>query len=105
MMRRLESEVRGFSFGIIFGCAALVAFVGGCSSLMPLGELLLDNADCAVKNQNLPNEEILKRCAVRPENFKRILDLVGTAREESALQANRAAAVQAEKDQRAGVCK
>ncbi len=36
---------------------------------------------CALQNMNLPNEEILVRCAVQPEDADRILAIVGEQRE------------------------
>jgi hypothetical protein len=91
--------------GAIVGAIAIIAILGCGPKGWLLADMLADKAKCAIANQNLPNEEILKRCLVQPEDAPRVLELVGTAREQAAMQAVHAAAIQAEKDQRAGLCK
>lgn len=70
-------------------------------------ESAADKARCAIRNQNLSNAEIIKKCLLEgaSEDIERILALVGTAREESASAALVAAAVQRDLDQKAGVCR
>ncbi len=94
-----------YALGVALAACVLAIALTACPGAWQALAILADKVDCGIRNQNLPNEEILRRCAVEPGDAKRVLDLVSAAREESALQANRAAAVQAEKDQRSGVCK
>ncbi len=102
-----ETYAWSFSFGVMFGAAALCAFVStGCASLMPVLDTVLDNARCAVEHQDLPTEKIVELCAIRPENIQHVLAILESSRKQGAMHANQAAAVQAEKDQRAGLsCK
>jgi hypothetical protein len=72
---------------VVLGPTTLV----GCAWLEKRGptlmELLAEKTKCALENMNLPNEEILKRCAIQPGDAERVLELVGKAREEAAREA------------------
>jgi hypothetical protein len=57
--------------------------------------LTLDAAKCAVAHLNLPDDQILKLCAIEAADADRILKIVGQARSESAR-----AAVQAREEER-----
>lgn len=53
--------------------------------------LFAEKAQCALLNSNLPNEQIIAKCAIEPGDIERILALVGTHREQAAKQAVAAA--------------
>jgi hypothetical protein len=63
----------------------------GCAWLQKHGpsivEIFADKSKCALQNMNLPNEEIIKRCLLTPEDIPRIIPLLGTARMEAAKEA------------------
>lgn len=90
---------------LVLAALAMVLLLGGCAQAWKVAELLADSTKCAIANQNLPNAEIVKRCAVTPENVQRVLELVGEARQQAALEAAHAAARQADQDQKSGVCR
>jgi hypothetical protein len=60
---------------------------------------------CAVANQNLPDDFILKKCEIGPEDIERVLTIVAVSRVEAANESIAAAGVQAAADREAGVCK
>ncbi len=85
--------------------ASLAAALSGCAALMPIIDTFADNAKCVVEHQDLPTAKALEVCAVRPENVQHVLAILESSRKQGAMHAVQAAAIQAEKDQRAGVCR
>jgi hypothetical protein len=53
-------------------------------------ETTLDAAKCALANMNLPNDQILKVCAIDAADADRILRIVGEGRQQAAMAANQA---------------
>jgi len=70
-------------------------------------ESAADKTQCALRHLNLTNEEIVKQCLQEGavDDIKRILALVGTAREETARAALNAASRQRDLDQKVGICR
>ncbi len=62
----------------LMGCAWLQKNKG------EIVELLANEAQCALANMNLPDEAIIQKCVLTPANLPKVLDLLGTAREEAA---------------------
>lgn len=71
--------------------ACLAACLAGCAWLQKhgdtLAEIATEKVQCALSNMNLPNEVLIKRCFLKPEDIPKILPLLGTAREEAAREA------------------
>lgn len=58
-----------------------------------LAELLAKQIACGVEHQDLPNDQIVKVCALDPENVPKVLEVVGQSRAVGAKHAADAAAV------------
>lgn len=63
----------------------------GCSpKVLSVIDLLARKTQCAIANQDLPDVEILRKCAIDAADAKTILDLVGESRQVAAAKANQA---------------
>ena len=95
--------------GVVGVIGALATSAASCTPALrnALRESMAEKTRCAIRNMNLPNEEILKRCLIEgaPEDIARILSLLGTAREQAASAALAAAARQRDLDEKVGVCR
>jgi len=76
---------------VLFALTALVTHCSGCGFLAKHGpalvDILSDVTKCALSNMNLPDDVILKRCAVPEDLIPKVLPLLGTARQEAAREA------------------
>lgn len=75
------------SVGLLVGAGSLLP---GCAFLQKNPELVEDFARksaCALARMNLPNDQIIRECDLKPEDLLKILPLLGTAREEAAREA------------------
>ena len=54
----------------------------GCNTrqVLTVLDILADKIKCAVENQDLPDEAILAKCAVQPNDAQRVLTVVGESR-------------------------
>lgn len=70
------------------------SFSAGChltrSQTATLIDLLANKTKCAIANMDLPNDQIIKICALQAEDIPKILDLVGEARTQAANEAAQA---------------
>lgn len=90
---------------IPLGLVALFAISNAaCARVLAAADLFAEKAQCAVAHQNLTDAQIVTECAIEPGDVDKVLAIVGDARNQSALEANHAAAIQQQKDQTAGLC-
>lgn len=91
---RIRSAARSSGVALLLAAALFTfgAFVlSGCSpKALSVLDLLARKTQCAIANQDLPNEEILRKCAIDAADAKTILDLVGESRQVAATRANQA---------------
>lgn len=90
------SRLRAATFhaaGVLALVTALFAIgtlLSGCRQALSALDLLARKTQCAIANQDLPDEEILRKCAIDAADAKTILDLVGESRQVAAAKANQA---------------
>lgn len=91
-------------FVLVFGG---IAGLVGCSQgqLLTVLDLFAENAACMIANQDLAMDQAIRKCGVRAENIERVMKLVAESRKAGEAKAVAARAEQAERDQKAGVCK
>lgn len=77
------------AIAFLFVCGGLAS----CSSTawINAAELLASKIACAIENQDLPNDQIIAKCAVQPGDVERVLAIVGDSRKASAKAAAQAA--------------
>lgn len=94
-LKRRQRGLREMRQGL-FVTVILLTQLAACTpdAKRALVEYLADKADCAVRNMNLPDDEILKRCAIDQNDAQQILRIVGGARKEAADEAEQARARQ-----------
>lgn len=68
----------------LFALLCVVVHCVGCKQGFAAAELLARKTQCALQYRDLPNEEILAKCAIDPRDAKNILDIVGQEREHDA---------------------
>lgn len=82
--------------------AMLAVLVCSCTpaARLALIETIAEKGQCAIANMNLPEAQIIAKCALTPEDVPHIIKMVGVAREQNAQRAVEAAAIQKDADDR-----
>lgn len=77
----------------MFGGALLTSTIG-CTpkGVVNFFDLLMDKTRCALVNQDLPDDQIIAKCALNPEDVPKILAIVSESRKAAKAAAEKAAA-------------
>lgn len=85
---------------VLLACALGMGSTG-CAFLRDKGpdiaDLFFRKVQCALVHQNLPDEEIVERCAIEPGDVERVMEIVGESRTEAATEAEAARADERER--------